>query len=59
MIELLHADCMDYMAGLPDKAFELAIVMVYFVVSTAEYKSCVHQKNFKPERLANTSCALT
>lgn len=59
MIELLHADCMDYMAGLPDKAFELAIDMVYFGVSTAEYKSCVHQKNFKPERLANTSCALT
>ena len=26
MIELLHIDCMEYMAGLPDKAFELAIV---------------------------------
>ena len=26
MIELLHTDCMEYMAGLPDKAFELAIV---------------------------------
>ena len=26
MIELLHTDCMTYMAGLPDKAFELAIV---------------------------------
>lgn len=26
MIELLHGDCMDYMAGLPDKAFDLAIV---------------------------------
>lgn len=26
MIELLHTDCMDYMAGLPDKAFDLAIV---------------------------------
>jgi len=25
-IELLHIDCMTYMAGLPDKAFELAIV---------------------------------
>jgi site-specific DNA-methyltransferase (adenine-specific) len=23
---LLHVDCMDYMAGLPDKAFDLAIV---------------------------------
>jgi site-specific DNA-methyltransferase (adenine-specific) len=26
MIELLNMDCMDYMAGLPDKAFELAVV---------------------------------
>lgn len=26
MIELLHMDCMDYMRGLSDKAFELAIV---------------------------------
>ena len=26
MIELLHMDCMEYMAGLPDKAFDLAIV---------------------------------
>jgi site-specific DNA-methyltransferase (adenine-specific) len=26
VIELLNMDCMDYMAGLPDKAFELAIV---------------------------------
>ncbi|MBW1707989.1 MAG: site-specific DNA-methyltransferase [Deltaproteobacteria bacterium] len=26
MIELLHTDCMDYMAGVEDKAFDLAIV---------------------------------
>ena len=26
MIDLLHCDCMDYMAGLEDNAFELAIV---------------------------------
>lgn len=26
MVELLHIDCMEYMAGLPDKAFDLAIV---------------------------------
>ena len=26
MIEILHQDCMEYMAGLPDKAFDLAIV---------------------------------
>ncbi len=25
-IELLHTDCMEFMAGLPDKAFDLAIV---------------------------------
>jgi site-specific DNA-methyltransferase (adenine-specific) len=25
-IELLHADCMEYMRGLPDKAFDLAVV---------------------------------
>ena len=25
-IQLLHMDCMDYMRGLPDKAFDLAIV---------------------------------
>ena len=26
MIELLHIDCMEFMRGLPDKAFDLAIV---------------------------------
>lgn len=26
MIEMLNCDCMEYMAGLPDKAFDLAIV---------------------------------
>jgi len=26
MVELLNMDCMEYMAGLPDKAFDLAIV---------------------------------
>jgi DNA modification methylase len=26
MIEMLHADCMDEMARMPDKAFDLAIV---------------------------------
>ena len=25
-ITLIHGDCMDYMRGLPDKAFDLAIV---------------------------------
>ena len=26
-IELLNCDCMEYMAGVPDKFFDLAIVM--------------------------------
>ena len=26
MINMIHGDCMEYMAGLPDKAFDLAIV---------------------------------
>ena len=26
MITMINCDCMDYMAGLPDKAFDLAIV---------------------------------
>ena len=26
MIELLHCDCMEYMATVPDKYFDLAIV---------------------------------
>lgn len=30
-IELLHIDCMEYMATLPDKAFELAIVTIKYV----------------------------
>ena len=25
-VELLNIDCMEYMAGIPDKAFDLAIV---------------------------------
>ena len=43
-IELIHGDCMDYMRGLPDNAFELAIVdgvnyyMLYFGVSIARYR---------------------
>jgi hypothetical protein len=29
LIEMLHTDCMEYMADLPDKAFDLAIVAVW------------------------------
>ena len=28
-VELLNADCMEYLAGLTDKAFDLAIVQWY------------------------------
>ena len=29
LINMIHGDCMDYMAGMPDKAFDLAIVAVW------------------------------
>jgi len=32
MIELLHTDCMEYMATLPDKAFDLAIVVSKYCI---------------------------
>jgi len=35
MIDLLHTDCMEYMRGLPDKAFDLAIVDPPFNLSAA------------------------
>ena len=36
MIEMLHADCMDYMASLPDKAFDLAIVDPPYGINVAQ-----------------------
>ena len=38
MITLLNCDCMDYMATLPDKAFELAIFDPYDEVDRAEFE---------------------
>ena len=35
-IELLNIDCMEYMAGLPDKAFDLAIVDPPYGIDAAE-----------------------
>ena len=32
MIQLLHIDCMEYMATLPDKAFDLAIVNPKYLI---------------------------
>jgi site-specific DNA-methyltransferase (adenine-specific) len=37
MIELLHMDCMTYMAGLPDKAFDLAIVDPPYGINFSEF----------------------
>ena len=39
MIEMLHTDCMDYMATLPDKAFELAIVDPPYGIGASEKNS--------------------
>ena len=38
-IELLHTDCMEYMAGLPDKAFDLAIVDPPYGISVGSNKA--------------------
>jgi len=37
MIELLHIDCMEYMATLPDKAFDLAIVDPPYGINMADW----------------------
>lgn len=42
MIELLNVDCMEYMAGLPDKVFDLAIVDPEYGIN-ASVKSSYHR----------------
>ena len=37
MIEMLNMDCMEYMAGLEDNAFELAIVDPPYGIETVSY----------------------
>ncbi len=39
-IELLHIDCMEYMAGLPHKAFDLAIVDPPYGIGMADRAPC-------------------
>ena len=39
MIEMLNCDCMEYMAGLPDKAFDLAIVDPPYGIGASEKNS--------------------
>ena len=38
-INMIHGDCMDYMAGLPDKAFDLAIVDPPYGIGVSEKNS--------------------
>jgi site-specific DNA-methyltransferase (adenine-specific) len=37
MIDILHIDCMDYMRGLPDNAFDLAVVDPPYGVGSVAY----------------------
>ena len=47
-IELLHIDCMSYMATLPDKAFELAIVDPPYGIGEDGAKNHTRGSNAKP-----------
>lgn len=51
MVELLHMDCMDYMAGLPDKAFDLAIVDPPYGINVA--KMAYTQEDNRPVKQKN------
>ncbi len=63
MIELLNIDCMEYMAGLPDKAFDLAIVDPPYGLGIASNgklhnnssydKGFVKNKDYKPTNWDN------
>ena len=44
MITMMNCDCMDYMAGLPDKAFELALVDPEYGISAGKM---THGKGIK------------
>lgn len=55
MIELLNIDCMDYMATLPDKAFDLAIVdPPYGINVTAMHMGS--RKTVKPNKEKSWDC---
>jgi len=49
-IELLHTDCIEYMAGLPDKAFDLAIVDPPYGIGISDFK----RKNTKTAKFDGT-----
>lgn len=46
MIELLNIDCMEYMAGLPDNAFELALVDPPYWIGCFSREDGVGDENF-------------
>jgi len=46
-ITLLHIDCMEYMATLPDKAFELAIVDPPYAVGASDGRFGSRKRNYK------------
>lgn len=46
-IELLNTDCMEYMAGLPDKAFDLAIVDPEFGIGIGKSPRLVTDKGLQ------------
>jgi site-specific DNA-methyltransferase (adenine-specific) len=48
-IELLHVDCMEFMRGLPDKAFDLAIVDPEFGIGIGRSPRLVTDKGLKPK----------
>ena len=47
MIELLHCDCMEYMATVPDKYFDLAIVDPEFGIGIGKSPRLVTDKGLK------------
>lgn len=53
-IELLNCDCMEYMAGLPDKAFDLAIVDPPYGINAA----AMQMGNNAPSRNGKASVAV-
>lgn len=42
MINLYNMDCMEAMKAMPDKAYELAIVLDYYLVSI--YTMCIWKR---------------
>jgi len=54
VIEMLNMDCMEYMRGLPDKAFELAIVDPEFGIGIGNSPRLVTDKGLQAKAWDNT-----